>query len=115
MWRDDHPQLPGQRKAQSAAHYASNRERYLDRHYRRSYGMSLSQVEELLASQNGACALCLRDLPSLRAFGRQASVDHCHATGRVRGVLCRGCNLGLGNFREDPEALLRAIEYLRRT
>lgn len=40
------------------------------------------------------------------------AVDHCHSTGKIRGVLCRPCNLGLGYFRDDPERLLRAIKYL---
>lgn len=71
----------------------------------RSYGITPEQYDELVAQQNGACATCLRsDLPLV--------VDHCHVTERVRGLLCNPCNSGIGHFREDREAMARAIRYL---
>ncbi|MGW3235138.1 endonuclease VII domain-containing protein [Streptomyces olivaceus] len=58
----------------------------------------------IVASQAGLCAICLK-APAVQ-------VDHCHETGRVRGVLCFNCNSGLGLLRDDPEAMYRAADYL---
>lgn len=58
----------------------------------------------MIASQYGLCAICLA--------ARPAHVDHCHNTGRVRGVLCFNCNSGLGLLRDDPAAVRRAAAYL---
>jgi hypothetical protein len=71
---------------------------------RKRYGLDLGALETLLAAQNGRCAIC-------RA-SEATCIDHCHETGRVRGVLCRMCNSGLGQFRDDPERIRCAIRYL---
>ena len=91
-------------------HNARNREsknrRGGSRHYhlRQRYGIGASDVEALKESQGGLCAVC-RKLPAVQ-------VDHDHVTGRVRGILCDGCNGGLGHFRDDPEVIRRAIAYV---
>ncbi len=71
------------------------------------YGISVEEYDALLARQNGKCAIC-REKPE----GQTLCVDHCHATGKIRGLLCRSCNVGLGNFRDDPRLLRAAIAYL---
>lgn len=76
-------------------------------HLKRRYGMSESEVDALIDAQAGVCAVC-RSRPARH-------VDHDHMTGRVRGVLCSGCNQGLGNFRDDAASLRRAIDYLENT
>ncbi|MFD6915076.1 MULTISPECIES: endonuclease VII domain-containing protein [Streptomyces] len=63
--------------------------------------------DAIIAAQGGVCYLCLR-APAVH-------VDHCHKTGRVRGVLCLNCNVGVGLFKEDPERMRRAAEYLEGT
>lgn len=75
------------------------------------YGLTLDGYNQLLASQNQSCAICKQTCPS----GKKLAVDHDHATSEVRGLLCLNCNNGLGRFRDDPELLTRAIEYLSRT
>lgn len=75
-------------------------------HLWRRYGLTLHDVAALLDEQHGGCAICGVPGPE--------HVDHCHATGRVRGLLCFGCNGGLGQFRDDPDRLRSAIDYLER-
>jgi Recombination endonuclease VII len=79
------------------------------RHYHlmRRYGIGAVEVDALLESQHGACAICERPLSA-----KEAHVDHDHVTGAVRAVLCFNCNGGLGQFRDDPAALRRAAAYL---
>jgi hypothetical protein len=61
----------------------------------------------MLEKQSGLCAIC-RQLPN-----GQWNIDHNHATGAVRGILCSMCNRGLGQFRDDARLLRAAIDYLR--
>jgi len=74
----------------------------------RLYGVSRAQYEAMLESQGGMCAIC-GGPPGVRSL----AVDHDHETKRVRGLLCSGCNTGIGGLRENPELLGRAIDYLR--
>lgn len=66
-------------------------------------------VVAILESHDGRCDICRKDLKP----GRGTHVDHCHATGAIRGVLCGNCNRGIGMFQDRPELLLSAAEYLR--
>lgn len=69
------------------------------------YGISVADYDALLASQGGACAIC-------DASPVLPSVDHDHGSGRVRGILCRNHNAGLGMFGDDPALLRTAARYL---
>ena len=71
----------------------------------RKYGLTPTDVNAMLALYNGKCYLC-KERPA-------SCIDHDHATGRVRGVLCNGCNTGLGKLGDTIAGLERAIEYLR--
>lgn len=93
------------------------------RRYRLSenYDISLEAWSALYVSQAGRCAICACQLPALSEMqqslprkdkGFRWSTDHCHLTGKVRGILCHGCNVGIGYFREDVEVVRRAIKYL---
>jgi hypothetical protein len=73
-------------------------------HLRRKYGITEAERDELITSQKGVCRICLA-APAVQ-------VDHCHKTGRVRGVLCFNCNSGLGLLRDDPDAMYRAADHL---
>lgn len=70
------------------------------------YGITDQEFETMLTGQNNRCLICLSE------FADKPHVDHCHTTGRVRGILCYHCNVGLGHFKDDTQALQRAIEYL---
>jgi hypothetical protein len=74
-------------------------------HRRRNYGMTLEDYYRMVNEQDGRCAMCKR------YFGEALRVDHCHRTGRVRRLLCHGCNVGFGFFGEDANALRTAADY----
>jgi hypothetical protein len=75
-------------------------------HLRRRYGITARDADAMLEEQGGSCAIC-RIEPA-------AHVDHDHATGAVRALLCFGCNGGLGQFKDDPEVLRAAACYVER-
>jgi len=76
-----------------------------DYHLRRRYGITSADVDAMIEAQGGTCATC---------DGKPEHVDHDHATGKVRGVLCFNCNQALGNVRDSPTTLGRLGHYLRR-
>ena len=90
--------------------YQRDKEKARERHLKRKYGVSLDVYTSMLKEQNGCCAIC-GSLES-EQFNGVFNVDHCHATGAVRGLLCRGCNHMLGVVGDNPEILRRAIGYL---
>jgi hypothetical protein len=73
------------------------------------YGLLSAEFDTMLATQNSRCAICKTNNP--RGKGQWA-VDHCKYTYAVRGLLCIGCNLGLGLFKHDPNLLQQASNYL---
>lgn len=77
----------------------------------KKYGITPEDKAAMFDRQGGRCAICL-DVLVPRGTGGM-SIDHCHETGDVRGLLCRGCNQGLGHFRDSEAALENAIKYLR--
>jgi hypothetical protein len=74
----------------------------------RKYGLEPGEYERILAAQGGVCAICKG--PCGRE--RRLSVDHCHSTGRVRGLLCQNCNAAIGMLKEDVALFFRAVDYL---
>lgn len=76
---------------------------------RKQYGIDLAEYREKEDAQGGVCAIC-GDPPGARAL----AVDHCHATGVVRDLLCHQCNTAIGLAKESPARLLALAEYLRR-
>ena len=75
---------------------------------KKQYGITAEEYRRMLANQSGVCAICRR------AVDYRLVVDHDHATNKVRALLCRTCNLGLGNFRDDRYLFEQAIAYLTR-
>lgn len=80
------------------------------------YGITLDEYNEMLAKQNEVCAICLGPETRVARGGgvQPLSVDHCHATNKVRGLLCNQCNTGLGKFKDSPDFLREAADYLDR-
>jgi hypothetical protein len=73
------------------------------------YGLTPEQYAGLMVKQEGRCAICHGECPT----GWRLAVDHCHASGKVRGLLCGNCNTALGKFKDSPELLANAIKYLQ--
>jgi 5-methylcytosine-specific restriction endonuclease McrA len=94
------------------SYYANNRAKVLARVRKRSLGVTQEQFDAMAKAQDYKCAVCGTDDPGA---SRDWQVDHNHATGDIRGLLCMGCNLGLGHFRDNVATLSNAIEYLKRT
>lgn len=104
-WRAN-PETKAKRKAAKLLRIPQDR----DGHLRRKYGISLETYNLMLAGQGNRCAICRTLLPG----GHGTHTDHDHSTGKVRGLLCAGCNIGLGGFKDSQEALSLAIQYLER-
>jgi hypothetical protein len=83
----------------------------LDRQASRAYkyGITADNFKQMFETQQGKCAICNEEPKTKRGL----HVDHDHETGKVRGLLCHGCNVALGSFKEDVTLLNKAIEYLR--
>jgi len=98
-----------------------NRDRVLDSHLRRAFGITLEQFSALAAEQGGVCAICgeppvIVNYRQSRRQGRQTQprlvVDHDHITGKIRGLLCTPCNRGIGFLKDDPSIVRFALKYL---
>jgi len=80
-----------------------------DSKLKRAYGISFQEYKEMLAAQEGKCAICgTQDMGKRKAF----AVDHCHTCNEVRGLLCSPCNTAIGLLREDLNTMKRAMEYV---
>ena len=71
------------------------------------YGITLTENNVLLQKQNNKCKICLVEFSNVTP-----NVDHCHTTNKIRGLLCRACNTGLGQFKDNTKLLTKAINYL---
>lgn len=82
----------------------------------RKYNLSYEDYMSMLESQNGVCCICKQPERVQNKAGKvfDLSVDHCHTTGKVRGLLCRKCNSVIGYCFEDKSILLSAVKYLER-
>ena len=80
-----------------------------DLNRRASYKLSKDEYQKLLESSGNKCQICQRE-----EIGKsRLAIDHCHASGEIRGLLCRRCNSGLGYFDDNLIGLMKAVAYLR--
>lgn len=96
-------------KAWDDSHKEARAHHMLRSRLKRMYGMTPECRDRIFRSQDGRCRICNCKI-TLDQFGH--AIDHNHVTGKVRGILCPGCNTGIGLFRENTEALLAAIAYI---
>lgn len=77
----------------------------------RKYGITIETYNDMFEAQEGCCDICETHQSNLT---RALAVDHCHDTGKVRGLLCGNCNIGIGNLQDSIKVLKKATKYLRR-
>lgn len=93
---------------QSKKRYQKNKLKVKERNLKKQYGLTLDDWNNLFLTQHSRCAVCRTDTPE----GMGWATDHCHTTGKVRGILCNFCNTGLGLFKDNILVLQEAIKYL---
>ncbi len=76
-------------------------------HSGKGYNITVQEYDQMEKKQGGLCAICGQ------MDRRRLSIDHCHTTGEIRGLLCSNCNTGLGFFKDDRDTLAKAITYLK--
>ena len=86
------------------------RRRQTDLRLQREYGITINDYEKIFEEQGGCCAICGIHQSELK---KSLDIDHCHTSGKVRGLLCNKCNQGLGLFQEERDFLASAISYLQ--
>jgi hypothetical protein len=89
------------------------RERQRNRELKKLYGIDLNEYNLLLESQDYGCAICGSTETGAKS-SKNFCVDHCHETGKVRGLLCKSCNIMLGEAKDNPSILSKGIDYFMR-
>ncbi len=100
----------------SDRHYEEFYRMAASRSLKRKYGITLLDYEEMHSKQKGKCLICGEKEKRINSYTDEPvrmPVDHCHVTGKVRGLLCSNCNTGIGNFNDSIEMLKKAISYLK--
>lgn len=103
-----HRQRHAEKVATDPEYVAMKRRAARDSRRKRKYRITRAEYCDLLTQQKGRCKICNVH------YGEELRVDHNHETGEVRALLCNNCNTGLGLFKEDPDRMKSAIEYLHR-
>lgn len=103
-WKSAHPE----KRHES---YRRRRLTYVNRFMKRQYGITLVDYFRMLREQHGLCICCWSPSSTEKDFS--LVVDHCHDTGRVRGLICNSCNLAIGHLANSPERADSLAEYLR--
>jgi len=116
-WRKNNPDKAKaiQQKYRESEKYVLT---YVNSHLKRKYGINFDDYFLMYEAQNKSCKICKK--PELRRNHKKKReqllplfVDHCHETGKVRGLLCSKCNSGIGMFEDNIESLIAAISYLK--
>lgn len=106
--KDSH-RNPEKEKIRMRKAYSAYKERIRNTFIKRMYGITLEQYKEILISQKYKCKICKKKCPT----GKALAIDHSHSTGKIRGLLCWRCNMGIGQFNDNVKLLVAAARYLR--
>jgi hypothetical protein len=107
-WRTEHREKLNAQWFERWTTDAEFREGRRARYRLKTYGLGADDYQRMLAEQNGVCAVCKLN------SRRELYVDHCHATRKVRGLLCNKCNTGIGMFDDDPDRMRAGAAYVER-
>lgn len=96
------------------AYRKKNPEKFRHADLKKKFNLSLDEYTEMLNFQGGVCKICKKPESGVNHTGRyfNLAVDHCHETGKIRGLLCNKCNRGLGLFQDNLELFKEAVDYL---
>ena len=96
--------------------YLKNKEKSIKRstnwRMKHKFGITSDDKKNMFLCQNKLCKICSTEMTLVGGSDNSAQIDHCHKTGKIRGIICRKCNLGIGHFNDSPELLEKAIKYL---
>lgn len=106
-WREAHAE---ELKARDREKYAGFNRKFWTS-IKLHYGMTPERYMQIYEAQKGKCAVC-GELPPEGKYKRRLCIDHCHATGKIRALLCNGCNVALAHARESPIILTALIKYV---
>ena len=91
-----------------------NRQELIAKQRYRKFGITHAEYAELHQRQKGLCAICFKPETATRnGKVKSLAVDHCHESGKIRGLLCYECNTGIGKLHEDENILMAAVKYLK--
>jgi hypothetical protein len=84
---------------------------------KKNFGITIEEYDKLHTAQNHVCAICKKTETALHNNGKpkDLAVDHCHNSGRIRGLLCWRCNTGIGKLYDNPEILRKAADYIEKS
>lgn len=105
---DYYPKPDGQTGTHGSQCKKCVKKQVLESHRRRSYGLTPQMWNDLFISQDSRCKIC-----KIKEINHEWHTDHCHKTNKVRGILCKDCNLMIGFAKDNIKTLKKAIEYLR--
>jgi len=108
-YKNNKEQAMASTKGWKKSHPINTKLSQLKQNLKRMYGLTIEEYDAILMSQGGLCLICHTDTPGGRG---RFHVDHDHDTGKIRGLLCHGCNIAIGHMREDPRILRSAADYL---
>lgn len=117
-WYDANPalikQIQTKNREKHKEYYSSpeRKKKYRIRYIEKSFNISYHEYDKLYLEQSGLCAIC--NLPETSSKCTYLAVDHCHKTGKIRGLLCNGCNRALGMLGDTLAGVEKAVEYLRK-
>lgn len=116
IWREQNPEYSKEYHRKHRGEPCNNPrglyENAEDGRLQRKYNIGIEKYNQIFAEQSGRCAICGKHQSELR---KRLSVDHCHVTKNVRGLLCVSCNIGIGHLGDDIENLKCAIIYLNKS